>query len=149
MAPRLPLPCILPPALVPAFTRLLINTVSCTATFAQVAGTVGVAVVLRRVGGRGAVVHIAADRVLIDVVVRIVRAGVTRVADPIAVRVNLIGVFTVRAIVERIDNFVRVGVRRAHYHEPTAIRLAGSGLSAQLTGSATCILDTESAVPVS
>jgi aspartate/methionine/tyrosine aminotransferase len=29
---------ILPPALVPAFERLLINTVSCTATFAQVAG---------------------------------------------------------------------------------------------------------------
>ena len=30
---------ILPPSLVPAFERLLINTVSCTATFAQVAGT--------------------------------------------------------------------------------------------------------------
>jgi aspartate aminotransferase len=29
---------ILPPALVPAFERLLINTVSCTATYAQVAG---------------------------------------------------------------------------------------------------------------
>src|SRR5439155_328340 len=83
------------------------------AVVARIALGVPVRVRLRRIGHGGAVVDQTAHSVAIDVVRRVVRAGITGVADTVSVRVLLRRVRDGRAVVVLADLGGIEGVPRA------------------------------------
>jgi hypothetical protein len=72
------------------------------AIITSIAETVGVRVVLIRVGYVRAVVNVAADTIGIDIVQGVIRAGITHVTNPIIVRIVLVRVDMIGAVVARV-----------------------------------------------